>query len=112
MSENNYSIELDEKAVIKLPYCGPPSRRIYILLQQEESTFTKELFVQRADAFATNLSGLLNGLKNREISEIRYSCGFDGLIRIYLDGRGKLLGEYHSKSEKTLQEMKRRLDIK
>ena len=75
-------------------------------------TTTKELFVQRNDAFATNLIGLLKSIKEREISEIRYSFGFDGLIRIFLDGKGKLLGEYTCRSEKTLRDFKKKLEIK
>ncbi|MCW4044895.1 MAG: hypothetical protein NWE94_05195 [Candidatus Bathyarchaeota archaeon] len=72
---------------------------------------TKELFVQRTDAFTTDLIDLLNSLKKGEIFEIMYSCGFDGFIRIFLDEHGKFLGEFSSKSEKSLQEVKSKLGI-
>jgi hypothetical protein len=104
--------ELNENEVLKLPYVGPMSRRIYVITQNQSSTTTRELFTQRTDVFTTNLIGLLNGIKKREISEIRYSCGFDELIRIFLDENGKLMGEYTCKSEKTLQDFKKKLEIK
>jgi|SRR5271157_2409654 len=104
--------ELSEVDVQKLPYLGPMSRRIYVTTQTQSSTVTKELFVQRNDAFTTNLIGLLKSIKDREISEIRYSCGFDGFIRIYLAEMGKLAGEYFGKSEKTFRELKLRLETK
>jgi hypothetical protein len=104
--------ELGEDEIQKLPYLGPTSRRIYVITQTEGSTMTRELFVQRRDAFTTNLVGLLKSIKAGEISEIRYSTGFDGFFRIFLDERGRLAGEYSCKSEETLQDLKKRLEIK
>jgi hypothetical protein len=104
--------ELNEIEVLRLPYVGPMSRRIYVITQNQNSTTTRELFIQRNDAFTTNLIGLLKSIKEREISEVRYSCGFDGFIRIFLDDKGKLVGEYTCKSEKTLQDFKKKLEIK
>lgn len=86
------------------------TRRIYVITQNQTSTTTRELFVQRNDAFTTNLVGLLNNIKDREISEIRYSCGFDGFIRIFLNEKGKLVGEYTCKSEKTLKDFMKKLE--
>jgi hypothetical protein len=101
--------ELNEDEILKLPYTGPMSRRIYAITVSQGSVTTKELFVQRTDAFTTDLLGLLKSVKERDISEIRYSCGFDEFIRIFLNERGKLMGEYTCNSEKTLQEFKRKL---
>jgi len=104
--------ELNENEVLKLPYVGPMSRRIYIITQNQSSTTTRELFIQRNDAFATDLLRLLKSIKEREISEIRYTCGFDGFIKVFLDEKGKLLGEYTCRSEKTLQDFKKKIGIK
>jgi hypothetical protein len=111
MSEETRFVRLGENEVLKLPYVGPMSRRIYVITENESSPVTKELFVQRSDAFTTNLVGLLNSMKEQEISEIRYSCGFDGIIRIFLDERGKLAGEYSCKSENLQEDLKRKLGI-
>jgi len=102
--------ELNEDEIQKLPYFGPMSRRIYVVTQAQSSTVTRELFIQRNDAFTTNLVGLLKSIKVGEISEIRYSCGFDGFIRIYLTYNGHLAGEYFGKSKKTLEELKLKLE--
>jgi hypothetical protein len=102
--------ELNEDEIQKLPYLGPMSRRIYVVTQTQSSTVTRELFVQRNDAFTTNLAGLLKSIKVGEISEIRYSCGFDGFIRIYLTHKGNLVGEYFGKSKKTFKELKAKLE--
>ena len=104
--------EFNEDEIQKLPYVGPTSRRIYVVTQTKSSTMTRELFIQRKDAFTTNLVGLLKSIKAGEISEIRYSTGFDGLIRIFLDEKGKLAGEYTCKSEETFKDLKRRLSLK
>jgi len=103
-------VELDENKVLRLPYVGPISRHLYVVTQNESSTITRELFVQRNDAFTTNLVGLLNSIRDREISEIRYSCGFDGFIRIFLNEKGKVVGEYTCKSEKTLKDFMKKLE--
>ena len=104
--------ELNENEVLKLPYVGPMGRRIYVITQNQSSTTTSELFIQRNDAFTTNLIGLLDRIKEREISEIRYSCGIDGFLRIFLDKKGKIVGEYTCKMEKTLQDFKKKMEIK
>jgi hypothetical protein len=104
--------EFNEDEIQKLPYLGPMSRRIYVVTHTQSSTVTRELFVQRNDAFSTNLVGLLKSIKAGEISEIRYSTGFDGLIRIFLNEKGKLAGEYTYKSEETFKVLKRRLSLK
>ncbi|MCK4434784.1 hypothetical protein KAU92_04780 [Candidatus Bathyarchaeota archaeon] len=112
MHTGMHFIELNEKEILKLFYVGPISRRIYVILQNENSIETKELFIQRSDAFTANLIGLLNRVKEGTISEIRYACGFDGFIRIYLDEKARLLGEYSCKSEKSLKAIKQKIGMK
>lgn len=111
MNRERHFIELDEQAVLKLPFLGPQGRRIYVTCGESGMTETRELFIQRPDAFATDLIGLLNGLKKGEISEIRYQCGFDGFLRIFLGEKGMLLGEYSSESMKSLDDLRHRLRI-
>ena len=104
-------LELDEKTVHRLPYYGPMSRRIYILTEKDELNPSRELFIQRNDAFTTGLVGLLTSLSNREIVEIRYSTGFDGFVRIFLDDEGKLVGEFTCKADRTLSDFKKKLSL-
>lgn len=111
METEKHFIKLDEKAVLKLPYRGPLSRRIYVILEADGKTVTRELFVQKTDAFATNLIELINRLRNHEISEIRYTCGVDGFIRIFMNEKRRLIGEYFCKSEKSLDSLKERLKM-
>jgi len=106
------SIQLNESEVLKLPYYGPIGRRIYVIIQEENATCTKELFVQRNDAFTTNLVGLLKSLKAGEISEIRYTTGYEGFVHIFINENGEMSGEYFYKTEKTLTEFKRKLGLK
>jgi hypothetical protein len=109
MEKERYFVKFDEQAVLKLAFVGPASRRIYVVTQTDSSTPPRELFVQRTDAFTTNLLGLMKNLQNSEIAEIRYACGIDGFMRIYLDEKGKLVGEYSSRSERSLEDLKRKL---
>jgi hypothetical protein len=102
-------LELDEDTVLRLPYAGPISRRIYVF---DSDGANRELFVQRNDAFTTNLVGLLRSLKSGEISEITYSVGFDGLVRIFRNEKGMLIGEYNCLSEKSLEAFKQKLGVK
>jgi len=111
MSREKHFIELDEKDVQKLPYYGPAARRIYVVFQRENRDVTKEIFVQRQDAFATDLIDSINRLRNREILEIKYSCGLDGFIRIYLNNKGKMLGEYFCESQYSLDNFRKNLRL-
>ena len=104
--------EFNDDEVQKLPFLGPMSRRIYVLTEKDDKVSTKELFIQRNDAFTTNLIGLLKSIRQQEVSEIRYSAGFDGFIRIYLAENGLLSGEYFGKSEKTFKNLKQKLSNK
>jgi hypothetical protein len=111
LEKKPYFIVLKEKEVRKLPYYGPISRRIFAVTSEGDSLSEKELFVQRNEAFTTNLISLLNELTSRKIFEIRYSVGFDGLINIHLDENGQLAGSFFSKSETSLNEFKRKMSI-
>jgi len=83
--------------------------RIVFLEQGKE--IIKELFVQRFDAFTTDLIGSINRLKNNEICEIRYNCGIKGFVRIYLDEKGNLWGESLAESKQEFETFKNRLKI-
>jgi hypothetical protein len=111
MKPERHFVELDEQAVLKLPYRGPLSRRIYLILERDRMSETRELFIQRPDAFTTSLIAAINELKSRQISEIRYSCGFDGFVRIFLNEKGKLVAEYSCESTKSLNDLKDKLGI-
>jgi hypothetical protein len=111
MNRERHFIELDEQAVLKLPFFGPQGRRIYVTYGKCDMTETEELFVQRPDAFATDLIALMNRLRKGEISEIRYQCGFDGFLRIFVSEKGMLLGEYTSESMKSLDALRHKLKI-
>lgn len=111
-TDEGFFLEMNEKDVLRLPISGPIGRRIFVVSQRGSSQENKELFVQRNDAFSTNLFGLLRSIKDREITEIRYSVGFDGLIRILLDEKEELVGEYFCKSENSMKEFKRKMQIK
>jgi hypothetical protein len=111
MEALKHFIQLNEQAVLRLPYSGPLSRRIYVVLQEDGKMVTRELFVQKSDAFAINLVELINRLRNHEIFEIRYSCGLDGFVRIFINEKGRLAGEYFCKSKKSLDSLKERLKM-
>jgi hypothetical protein len=111
MGPKRHFMELDETAIMKLPFVGPLSRRIYATLDKDGTPITTELFIQKPDAFTTSLIGLINRLKSREISEIRYLCGYDGLVRIFLNEKGKPIGEYSCESMKSLENLKDSLQI-
>lgn len=111
MVNNEQLVELNERNIIDLPYKGPLSRRIYVVLEKGEKIVTEELFIQRADAFTTNLISLINRLKDGEISEIKYFSGYGNLIRIFVTQKGKLSGEYFSNSKQAVNDFKRRLGI-
>ena len=112
MKREKYFLELDEEDVQKLPYYGPATRHIYIVFQRKNREVTKGIFVQRKDAFATDLINFVNRLKNHEILEIRYLCGLDGFIRIYLDIEGKLVGEYICESQRSLDDFRKNLRLR
>lgn len=105
-----YFLELDEPAILNLPYVGPISKRFCVF--GDGQTKNRELFVQRNDAFTTNLLGLLKDLKSGEINEIRYSTGLDGLVRLFVDEDGTLHGEYICKMEKTFESFKVKMGLK
>jgi hypothetical protein len=111
MTQENYFTLLNSEVVQKLPYKGPTTKRIYIIFSEHNKEITKEIFVQRPDAFTTDLIGSINRLKNHEISEIRYKCGLNGFIRIYLDERGNLSGEYFTSSKQEWNLFKKKLDL-
>lgn len=111
MAQENYFIKLNSETVQKLPYNGPATRRIYVVFLEQGKEIVKEIFVQRFDAFTTDLIGSINRLKNNEICEIRYNCGINGFVRIYLDEKGKLSGEFLSKSKREFENFKNRLKI-
>lgn len=111
MSKEEYFLKLDENAISKLPYFGPLTRRIYIVFQRRNKEKIDEIFVQRKDAFTTNLIYVMNRLRNNEITEIRYLCGIDGFIRIFLDEKGKLVGEYFCKSRSSLDNFQEKLGL-
>jgi hypothetical protein len=106
---NLYSLELDEPSILNLPYAGPLSKRLCVF--GERGSKNRELFIQRNDAFTTNLAGLLKDLKSREINEIRYATGLDGLVRLFVDDEGILHGEFICKMEKTLENFKKIMGI-
>jgi len=112
METTKHFIKLDEEAVLRLPHSGPLSRRIYIVSQEDGEIVTRELFIQRPDVFTLNLIELINRLKSNEISEIRYSCGLDGFVRIFVDEKRRLAGEYSCKYKKSLDSLKERLNVK
>jgi hypothetical protein len=111
MAREEYFLKFDEEAVLKLPYGGPLTRRIYIVFQRKNKEEIQEIFVQRRDAFAIDLIYSINRLRSHEISEIRYSCGLDGFIRIYLDEKAKLVGEYLCKSRSSLDNFREKLRL-
>jgi len=111
MVNSNQLIELNEQNVNELPYKGPPSRRIHVLVEKDGRIESEELFIQRTDAFTTNLVSLITRLKKQEISEIRYFSGYSDLIRIFLNEKGELAGEYFSSSVQALSDFKRRLGM-
>ena len=111
MTTTKYFLKLNEEAILKLPYCGPVTRRIYIILQRKGREATEEVFVQRMDMFTTNLIHCINRLRNHEISEIRYSCGLDGFLRIYSDEEEKLAGEYLCKFRHSMDKLKEKLGL-
>jgi len=111
MEREKYFLKIDEGTVLRLPYYGPLTRRIYIVFQTKNKEEIKEIFIQRRDAFATDLIYSINRLRSHEISEIRYLCGLDGFIRIYLDEKGKLVGEYLCKSRSSLNNFIEKLKL-
>ena len=60
---------------------------------------------------ATDLIYSLSRLRNHEISEIRYLCSIDWFIRIYLDEKEKLTGEYFCKSRASLEKFREKLGL-
>lgn len=102
---------MDEEAVLKLPYYGPSTRRIYIVYQKKNREEIEEIFVQRRDAFTTDLIHSINRLKNHEIFEIRYLCDVEGFIRIYLGEKGELIGEYLCKFRSSLDNFREKLGL-
>jgi len=111
MKEEKYFLELDENAVLKLPYCGPSARRIYIILKRKNKETTVEIFVQRRDAFTTDLIHAIGRLRNREISEIRYACGTGDFVRIYLNDKERLSGEILCKYKSAMDYFKEKLEL-
>lgn len=111
MAQENYFIKLNSETVQKLPYNGPIARRIYVVFLEQGKEIIKEIFVQRFDAFTTDLIGSINRLKNNEICEIRYNCGIKGFIIIYLDEKGNLSGQFLTKSKQEFDSFKNRLKI-
>jgi hypothetical protein len=107
-----FFLQLSENDVSRLPVSSPIGRRIFVILEKEGSAQeTRELFVQRSDAFATNMFGLIKGIKDGDITEIRYAVGFDGLVRVFKDENQKVVGEFFSESESTMLEFKRKMQI-
>jgi hypothetical protein len=111
MTQESYFKILDSEVILKLPYRGPTTKRIYIVISENDKELTKEIFVQRRDAFTIDLISSLNRLKNHEISEIRYKCGLGGFIRIYLGEKRKLAGEYFTNSKQEWENFQRRLGL-
>lgn len=111
MAQDNYFVKLNNEMVKKLPYYGLLARRIYLVFSEHDKETTKEIFVQRADAFTTDLVGAINRLKNHELCEIRYNCGVKGFVRIYLDEQGNLSGEFFTSSKQEFDSFKERLGI-
>lgn len=110
LETNLYSLELDESSILNLPYTGPLSKRLCVL--SDSNSKNRELFIQRNDAFTTNLVGLLRDLKSGEINEIRYATGLDGLIRLFVDDERILHGEFICKMEKTFENFKNKMGMK
>lgn len=106
-----HSCRFDQEAVLKLPYEGPTSRRIYIVYHDDEDKSGDQIFIQRRDAFSTNLISVLERLRNKEISEIRFSAGLDGVVRIFTEVGGELVGEYSSRSASSLQNFKKMMGL-
>ena len=113
MEEKGYFLQLDSDAVLKLPYSGPSTRRLYLIIKRKsgEKEEIEEIFVQRREAFTTDLAYSIERLANREISEIRYLCGLDGFVRIQLDDEGRLMGEYLCKSRSSLDNFRGKLGL-
>jgi len=102
---------LNEAEVRKLPFLGPISKKIDIITKNNGAIHSDVMYIQRSDAFTTNLLGLLKRLEEKEVDEITYSCGVKGNIRIFLDVNDELSGEYSNKSEKALTEFKRKMGM-
>jgi len=111
MTQENYFTILNSEIIQKLPYKGPATKRIYIVFSEYGKEITKEIFVQRHDAFTIDLIDSINRLKNHEISEIRYKCGLRGFVRIYLDENGQLSGEYFTHSRQEWETFQKNLEI-
>ena len=111
MTTERYFTILDNDVIQQLPYRGPTTKRIYIIFSEGDEELTKEIFVQRPDAFTTDLISSLNRLKNHEITEIRYKCGLSGFIRIYLDEKRNPVGEYFTNSKQEWENFQKRLDL-
>ena len=111
MTKESYFTILNSEIIQKLPYRGPTTKRIYIVFSEHDKEITKEIFVQRTDAFTIDLIGSINRLKNHEISEIRYKCGLSGFIRIYLDEKGKLAGKYFTDSKQEWETFQKKLEL-
>lgn len=102
-----FSCVLDRASISKLPYLGPVSKRLYLITQNTKKDHVDEIFIQRRDAFTTNLLYAIKRLENHEISEIRYSFGVTNLIRIFLNEDGDVIGEYYSESQNAFEDFKR-----
>lgn len=100
---------LNEAEVRKLPFLGPISKKIDIIRKNKGAIHSDVMYIQRSDAFTTNLLGLLKRLEEKEVSEITYSWGVKGNIRIFLDMNDELSGEYSYKSENALTEFKKKM---
>jgi hypothetical protein len=104
-----FSYKLDRETISKLPYFGPVSRRLYIISQNKKGETTDEIFVQRREAFTTDLVSAIRRLTNHEIAEIRYSCGLDSFVRIFLDENGNPIGEFICESQNVFKCFKEKL---
>jgi hypothetical protein len=111
MTQESYFTILDSDVIQKLPYRGPTTKRIYIIISENDKELTKEIFVQRRDAFTIDLISSINRLKNHEISEIRYNCGLSGFVRIYLDEKRNPAGEYFTDSKQEWENFQKRLEL-
>jgi hypothetical protein len=111
MTNEESFLELSTESVQKLPFYGPIARKIFITTKAGKNEKKEKMFVQRKDAFATDLLSCLQRLKMGQIAEISYFFGIGGFIRIFLDEQGQLKGEFYSKSKTYLEQFRKKMRL-
>jgi hypothetical protein len=109
--KGKYCIPLNEETILKLPYYAFSADCIHLISQRKKKAETAEIPTETKTVFTVNLSHSISQLKNKEISEIRYDCGNNDSIRIYLDEEGNLEGEYSCKAKASLLSFVKKLSV-